>query len=121
MEQVTLPYNKGNLQVILEQHRANHLQEYLAAVTGYHINLKTALLKRLGELDLTAQKPLSHSLGVIPPQSHVASYDLALSMLQDTRATDVLLTPAQYQSYMLDQWPWSGCFRANKLQNTAAA
>lgn len=105
--------NKTELLARLVKNREQHTKLYKAAEIGYRkkaIAKMAALLKqaqRGGEIVTVFRMP--------EPVNNSTEYNRVIAMLEMSVDEVIELTSHQFNSYVLDQWEWSGTVIASNL------
>jgi hypothetical protein len=102
----------------LEENKTKHQTTYAEAVDAY----KARLLQVGEQLVEDLRKGLSvdpFALGRLPvPEEHSNDYDTAIDMLTMEHRDFILISSADFRTYMRDEWNWQSSFTANTVSYT---
>ena len=100
--------NKAELLTTLEANRTKHRQIFEEACDGY----QKAVIKELETQLRRAKEGIRQTMIIsIPaPIDQTKEYDRAIAMLKMSVDTEVLLSEADFQCYVLDDWKWKQQF-----------
>jgi hypothetical protein len=93
---------------ILKKNRAEHEKMATEAKENYIKQLKEELAKKL---DLLMQgKAVNPHSSLAVPQDNLKQYNIAISMLEMTNDSFIVLDEHQYNQYVNDEWTWTERF-----------
>jgi len=115
----TFQYPVAKLLESLQKNRETHLSEYKDALSNY----KKLLVEELEKLTKDAKdgKKLDHEIPLRRPESHGREYDQAITMLQMTSETEIMIDGQTFAKLVMDDWDWQHSFTVNTKSYTTQA
>lgn len=108
MSGLKMSFPVDKLKVKLRENREEHSSIITEAKKNYLVALKKELEKKL---DLMEEgKKINPNSKLPVPGDNLEEYDTAISMLEFTNDSDVILTQDQYHCYVEDKWHWQRDF-----------
>jgi hypothetical protein len=104
MSERTIQVAKHKLIERLQQNRGKHEREYQEALEGYKARLVFVLTRKLEAAK--KREDVDHRIDLVVPESHLADYDRALTMLEWEETDALALTQTEFDQFVLDSWPW---------------
>ena len=92
----------------LQENRASHRGIVEKAWAGYKSKVISELEKAL---ERAKKGDKSHIFISLPmPEDHTKDYDRVITMFQMSVDTEIVLSEADFNNYVMDQWGWTGSF-----------
>jgi hypothetical protein len=111
--------DKAELIKTLETNKKGHRKVYEEARENYLKAAAEELEKRLDAINAGRMVSLIVNLPV--PEDHTRDYERVIKMLGMELRDEILLSEADYQQYVQDDWAWRRAWLANTASYTAGA
>jgi hypothetical protein len=111
-EEITLKFDRCKLLQALKDNRMKHAHELTQANAEYRKRAEKELNNQLCACRDGDEFNLHFKL--TKPESHLDSYDEAISMIEFAQDIQIELNQSQYKKYVLDKWEWQQSFGMTK-------
>jgi len=103
----------------LEANRAEHRAIFEEAIDGYRDKAIELLKEQIKRVRNGAIERVIVSIPI--PEDHTNDYDRVLAMLNMEITNEIVLTEADFATYVLDDWGWQGGFIQTSSNYSALA
>lgn len=111
--------DRERLLATLKENLKTHVVEYDEAVIAYREEASKALRRRANEIK--GGDSLDPNIDLPRPQSYAADYERAISMVEWSVESEVVLDEHEFRCYVLDEWAWKSSFASNTRSYLAGA
>lgn len=119
LSEMCIMAEKDSVLKTLIANRTEHSEIVKEARKGFIEKARTALKKRLEELE--SGKLVEMTFNLYPPQDQTKVYDTAIKMLEMHTDKTIALSSDQVRCLIMDEWDWTNAFltTASAYSNSA--
>lgn len=110
-----MPFDRAEILNALRENRKKHANEYREAHEGWVEEVKERLHAQLEAIH-RGERPLLSFHDLNEPDDHTEDYDLAIQMLEMTKAEQVSLTRQDFRQYVQNKWSWAEMWSASNVR-----